>query len=217
MSSIEAGLAELRIPQRILDASSYTPEWLGLNRTEFIRLDRNENTRLLPVAVQHALVRSIGRGRWAVQSYPESAPMQRSLADYTHVPPEYILCTNGSDQGIDLNLKLASSYAAVGDRCQDELAAEVQEILERIGGHDDEIADLLLGRAVTPEQGGQVGRAQGFYVECVRRLAGNLADAAVSYLAGDYESASFGEELQFASEKIRYCSDRVRELECGHD
>lgn len=103
MSSIEAGLTGLRIPQRILDASPYVPEWLGLNRAEFIRLDRNENTRPLPAAVQEALVNSIES--CAVQSYPESAPLQRSLADYIHVPPEYILPTNGSDQGIDLCLR----------------------------------------------------------------------------------------------------------------
>jgi hypothetical protein len=114
-------------------------------------------------------------------------------------------------------LKLASSYAHLGDPRQDELAAEAQQILERIGDHDDEIADLILGRAAVAEQGGQLGRARRLYVECVRRLAKNLADAAVSHLAGDYESASFGEKLQLASEKIRYCSDRVTELEGGHD
>ncbi|MBV9729314.1 MAG: histidinol-phosphate aminotransferase family protein [Pseudonocardiales bacterium] len=107
MNSTGAGATELRIPQRILDASPYVPEWSGLNRTEFIRLDRNENTRPLPAAVQEALVRSIAS--WAVQSYPESAPIQRSLASYTRVPSEYILSTNGSDQGIDLCLRTALS------------------------------------------------------------------------------------------------------------
>jgi histidinol-phosphate aminotransferase len=107
VNSIEAVPTELRIPQRILDASPYVPEWSGLNRAEFIRLDRNENTRPLPVAVQETLVRSIGG--WAVQSYPEPSPLQRSLADYTHVPMEYILSTNGSDQGIDLCLRAVLS------------------------------------------------------------------------------------------------------------
>lgn len=110
-------------------------------------------------------------------------------------------------------LKLASNYAEVGDRRQDELAAEAQRILEKIGNHGDEIADLLLGRAAAAQQGGQLGRAHRLYVECVRLLAQNLADVAVSYLAGDYESASFGGKLRFASEKIRYCSDRTKELE----
>lgn len=101
MSSVE--LAQLRIPQSILTASAYVPEWLGLDRANFIRLDRNENTQPLPVSVQEALIAGIRS--WAVQSYPESALLLGSLAKYCNVPPDYLLVTNGSDQGIDLCLR----------------------------------------------------------------------------------------------------------------
>ncbi len=107
MSKMDPVSTQLRIPERILAASLYVPDWLGLDRAEFIRLDRNENTHPLPAAVQDALVRGI-QG-WAVQSYPEPALLQQSLSEYARVPPDHVLPTNGSDQGIDLTMRTVLS------------------------------------------------------------------------------------------------------------
>lgn len=94
---------QFSIPQRILTASPYVPEWLGLDRSSFIRLDRNESTHPLPTEIQEAL--TTGIQNCAVQSYPEPALLLESLAEYVGLPPEYLLTTNGSDQGIDLCLR----------------------------------------------------------------------------------------------------------------
>lgn len=103
MTSPQAGVAELKIPQRLIDASAYVPDWSGLNRSEFICLDRNENTHPLPEAVNQALAEAIERG--AVQAYPTVQALVEPLARYANVNPSYLLPTNGSDQGIDLCLR----------------------------------------------------------------------------------------------------------------
>jgi histidinol-phosphate aminotransferase len=110
VSQINAEPPQLRIPQKIVAASPYVPEWLGLDRAKYIRLDRNENTQPLPIPVREALVAGIRS--CAVQSYPESALLLGSLAKYSNVPPEYLLPTNGSDQGIDLCLRTMLSEGA---------------------------------------------------------------------------------------------------------
>jgi histidinol-phosphate aminotransferase len=102
--------APFRIAPHVLAASAYVPEWLDMDRSSFIRLDRNENTQPLPAAVRAALAASIEN--YAVQSYPDYHPLQRRLSGYVGVPAECILPTNGSDQGIDLCMRLT---VGVGD------------------------------------------------------------------------------------------------------
>ncbi|MBH0778967.1 pyridoxal phosphate-dependent aminotransferase [Nocardia bovistercoris] len=105
MTTSESAAVPFRIADHVLGASPYIPEWLDLDRSAFIRLDRNENTAPLPASVRDALVRGVDGV--AAQSYPEPGPLQPLIADYVGVPPEYVLATNGSDQGIDLTVRLA--------------------------------------------------------------------------------------------------------------
>jgi histidinol-phosphate aminotransferase len=103
MTSPQVGAVEFKVPNRIVEASTYVPDWSGLNRSEFICLDRNENTHPLPTLVHQALVQAIERG--AVQAYPEAQALVEPLARYAGINPAYLLLTNGSDQGIDLCLR----------------------------------------------------------------------------------------------------------------
>jgi histidinol-phosphate aminotransferase len=103
MTSPQVRSAECKVPNRIVEASAYVPDWSGLNRSEFICLDRNENTHPLPTPVHQALVEAIENG--AVQAYPEARDLVAPLARYTGVNPAYLLPTNGSDQAIDLCLR----------------------------------------------------------------------------------------------------------------
>ncbi|WP_054811586.1 pyridoxal phosphate-dependent aminotransferase [Nocardia arizonensis] len=105
MTTSDRATVPFRIADHVLHASPYVPEWLDLDRSRYIRLDRNENTRPLPAAVREALARGIDAA--AVQSYPEPAPLHPLVAEYAGVPADHVMVTNGSDQGIDLTVRLA--------------------------------------------------------------------------------------------------------------
>jgi histidinol-phosphate aminotransferase len=103
MTDTQAGEAVLRFSKYLDGAQGYVPEWLDLDRFQYLRLDRNESTVPLPEKVVSTLARYLAeRG---VHSYPEAERLSGPLAVYCGVPPECILTTNGSDQAIDLSLR----------------------------------------------------------------------------------------------------------------
>jgi len=109
--------------------------------------------------------------------------------------------------------KLASMYASEDYSRQDKLAAEAQRLLELVGDESGQVADILLGRAKSAEQAGQIGRAFLHYVQCIRAIAKILDDAAESYLSGEGVPLRLGDETKALSEKLLYCARQMREIE----
>lgn len=93
----------LRFPDQVRRAAAYLPDWAGQEREGLIRLDRNEATAPLSPTVAEALTAHIQR--YGVQGYPEYPALTEALGRYCAVPREWILPTNGSDQGIDICLR----------------------------------------------------------------------------------------------------------------
>ncbi|GAB0057357.1 Histidinol-phosphate aminotransferase [Candidatus Magnetaquicoccaceae bacterium FCR-1] len=83
--------------------SAYAPPWTGLDRTRYLRLDLNENTRALPPEIRPALERLWESG--AVSRYPEYQAFLPKLAAHVGVAEENLIITNGSDQGIEVLLR----------------------------------------------------------------------------------------------------------------
>ncbi|MEO5345357.1 MAG: aminotransferase class I/II-fold pyridoxal phosphate-dependent enzyme [Magnetococcus sp. YQC-9] len=83
--------------------TAYAPPWTGLDRTRYLRLDLNENTRALPLEVRPALDRLWESG--AVSRYPEYQAFLPKLAAHVGVAEENLIITNGSDQGIEVLLR----------------------------------------------------------------------------------------------------------------
>lgn len=110
MTTSGVAITELPFSKNILEARAYTPEWLGLDRANYLRLDRNESTRPIPVSVAERLVQYIAQR--GVHSYPEAERLAVPLAHYCGVPPECVFATNGSDQAIDLSLRSFLSEGA---------------------------------------------------------------------------------------------------------
>src|SRR6266566_3204085 len=101
----------LRFRSQVIGAHGYVPEWLGVDRSKYLRLDRNESTMPISGTVLKALADYLAaRG---VNSYPEAERLAEPLAAYCGVPPACILSTNGSDQAIDLCLR---SFLGKDDR-----------------------------------------------------------------------------------------------------
>jgi histidinol-phosphate aminotransferase len=94
---------KVAFPSQLLQASAYVPEWLGVDRWQFLRLDRNENTRPIPAHVAETLVQHLTTH--GVHAYPETSRLVPPLANYCGVPQECVIPTNGADQGIDLTLR----------------------------------------------------------------------------------------------------------------
>jgi len=93
----------LRFNKHLDSAQEYVPEWLGLVRSKYLRLDRNESTAPVPEHVVRALnTHAAGHG---VHTYPDAERLAGPLATYCGVSPECILTTNGSDQAIALSLR----------------------------------------------------------------------------------------------------------------
>lgn len=103
MTQAPAPSTTLRFNKHLDGAHGYVPEWLGLDRSRYLRLDRNESTQPVPEHVVRALSGYVaGRG---VHAYPDAERLAGPLAAYCGVAPEWILTTNGSDQAIDLSLR----------------------------------------------------------------------------------------------------------------
>jgi histidinol-phosphate aminotransferase len=88
----------------------YTPPWSHLDRRAYLRFDLNENTSALPDVVKKALKDWVQGD--AIPLYPDYASFMPTLARYVGVPPEQLLVTNGSDQGIEVVLR---SFLGAGD------------------------------------------------------------------------------------------------------
>src|ERR1700726_3005526 len=111
MTDSSEAATTLRFRKHVVDAHGYVPEWLGLDRSKYLRLDRNESTRPIPDNIISILTEYLAtRG---VHTYPEAERLAEPLAAYCGVSPACILPTNGSDQAIDLCLR---SFLGDGDR-----------------------------------------------------------------------------------------------------
>lgn len=94
----------------ITRAGHYSPAWSDTPRSDLIRLDRNESTSPVSNRIAEALIAHITKQ--GVHTYPELGALGTALAGYCGVPRDCILATNGSDQGIDLALRV---FLAEGD------------------------------------------------------------------------------------------------------
>ncbi|MBF0273552.1 MAG: aminotransferase class I/II-fold pyridoxal phosphate-dependent enzyme [Magnetococcales bacterium] len=83
--------------------TAYAPPWTGLDRTQYLRLDLNENTRALPPEIRPVLERLLSSG--AASRYPEYRAFLPRLAQHVGVAEENLIVTNGSDQGIEILLR----------------------------------------------------------------------------------------------------------------
>ncbi|CAK0757341.1 histidinol-phosphate aminotransferase [Gammaproteobacteria bacterium] len=100
----------IQVNANLTTISAYTTPWAGLERSNYLRLDLNENTQALP---DHAIERMVRFIRQVgVQCYPDYAEFVAKLSSYCGVPADLVLVTNGSDQGIDVILR---AFLAPGD------------------------------------------------------------------------------------------------------
>ncbi len=111
MTDTQASATPLRFSKHLDDAHAYVPEWLGLDRSRYLCLDRNESTVPVPDNVVSTLIRHITRR--GIHTYPEAERLLAPLAAYCGVRPECVLTTNGSDRAIDLCLR---AFLSEGDR-----------------------------------------------------------------------------------------------------
>ncbi|MBF0428198.1 MAG: aminotransferase class I/II-fold pyridoxal phosphate-dependent enzyme [Magnetococcales bacterium] len=93
----------IRVRPNIHALTAYAPPWTGLDRTRYLRLDLNENTRALPPEIRPALERFWESG--AASRYPEYLEFLPKLAAYVGVDENQLILTNGSDQGIEIVLR----------------------------------------------------------------------------------------------------------------
>ncbi len=91
------------VKKNIAEMSPYAPPWSGLDRTEYLRLDLNENTLGPPKKVVEDLKDYIGEGR--IQMYPDYRKFLPKLAQYVGVDEDRLILSNGSDQAIDIILR----------------------------------------------------------------------------------------------------------------
>jgi histidinol-phosphate aminotransferase len=84
-------------------------ERLGLPAEQIIKLDANEN----PYGPSPRALQAIAEyPHYAIYPDPDQLPLRRALSGYTGQPVERILCGNGSDEIIDLLMRL---FLAPGD------------------------------------------------------------------------------------------------------
>jgi histidinol-phosphate aminotransferase len=84
-------------------------ERLGLPAEQIIKLDANEN----PYGPSPRALQAIAAyPHYAIYPDPDQLPLRRALSAYVQQPPERILCGNGSDEIIDLLMRL---FLAPGD------------------------------------------------------------------------------------------------------
>lgn len=102
---------KVRIRSDIQSMSAYTPttsldifaERLGIQATDLIKLDANENPYGPSPRVQEALAKL---PNMQVYPDPESGRLRGLLAEYLGVPAEQILCGAGADELIEIILQL---------------------------------------------------------------------------------------------------------------
>lgn len=92
----------IQVKPHIASMGPYSPPWTGLNRSQYLRLDLNENTLDPPEHVKAALKNYIDQNRF--QMYPEYEDFLSKLSAYAQVDSSQLLLTNGSDQAIELLL-----------------------------------------------------------------------------------------------------------------
>ena len=100
----------VKVNPYIAQVSAYAPPSLGLDRSQYLCLDQNENTQPLPMVAVETIIRYLERV--GVQAYPEYETIYAKLATYCGLPAEYLLVTNGSDRGIDVVLR---AFLSQGD------------------------------------------------------------------------------------------------------
>lgn len=93
--------------QHIEAMAAYQPPLDGRDSARHLLLDFNERTLPIADVVQTALVDYIGGGR--LQMYPAYGDITALIGEYCGVPEDQVMITNGSDQGIDLVIRAASS------------------------------------------------------------------------------------------------------------
>lgn len=102
---------DLRFRGQVRDATAYVPDWLGLDRSAYLRLDRNESTQSLSDEVAIAIAEHVRKQ--GLFSYPEPDRLAGQVGEYCEVTADSVVVTNGSDQAIDLCLR---GFLDVGDR-----------------------------------------------------------------------------------------------------
>ncbi|MBF0341662.1 MAG: aminotransferase class I/II-fold pyridoxal phosphate-dependent enzyme, partial [Magnetococcales bacterium] len=93
----------IHVRPNIQALSAYAPPWTGLDRTRYLRLDLNENTRALPLEIRPVMERLWESG--AASRYPEYTAFLPRLARHLGVGEKNLIITNGSDQGIEILLR----------------------------------------------------------------------------------------------------------------
>lgn len=79
---------------------AYKPPLEGRDPKSHTLLDFNERTIPVSAPIRDALIKYIESDR--LQTYPAYGDIVEHLADYCAVPPNQLMITNGSDQGIEL-------------------------------------------------------------------------------------------------------------------
>jgi histidinol-phosphate aminotransferase len=78
-------------------------ERLGIAASDLVKLDANEN----PYGPSPRAIEAVARyPYYAIYPDPDQTPLRRALSTYTGQPVERILCGNGSDEIIDLLMRL---------------------------------------------------------------------------------------------------------------
>ena len=93
----------MRIRPAISALGTYKPPLEGRNPDEYLLMDFNESPEPPPPSVRKALQQYLVEGPLHV--YPHYGSFTEQLGKYVGVPPEQLLLTNGSDQGIDVVLR----------------------------------------------------------------------------------------------------------------
>ena len=94
----------VRIRENIKKMSSYQPPLEGRASKGYLLLDFNEMTIEPSPKVKKALKKFIDSGK--LQVYPEYGNLDAKIAEYAGVKPSQVMTTNGSDQGIDIILRV---------------------------------------------------------------------------------------------------------------
>lgn len=100
----------VKVKSHISAITAYSPPWTGLDRSQYTRLDLNENTQAPPDHVREALAQYVsGSG---LQMYPNYSKFMSALSSYTGADENQLLISNGSDQAIEIILR---AFLSSGD------------------------------------------------------------------------------------------------------
>ena len=95
---------------RLYAMSPYQPPLEGRSVERHLLLDFNERTLAVDASIEDALIAYIRSG--SLQKYPAYGDIVERIAAYVGVPPDCLMITNGSDQGLDLVIR---AVCGVGD------------------------------------------------------------------------------------------------------